>query len=494
MADNRTTRIAGTPLSHAFRLWAWAILLVSALLPASGVRAAQTIRVYPAPTGEPISSQFTVNVNRQNAPVYLAQVLAMNTEERLHHDLTHFTPGQLAESSFVSFDMRGAAATVTVTCPDAVKAAKILPTSRGIVPKVSGRQITFKVTKPGPLVLEVNGDWVRSLQVFANPWDKDASNPNDPNVIYFGPGIHKISAMTVASGKTVYIAGGAFVYGLHSPGGEVFELKGDNITLRGRGVIDGSLRAKGTPGLINAEGNNIHIEGVVLRDSSGWTVPITGADHVDVKNVKMIGYRGNSDGIDVNDSRNVSVEGCYIRTADDLVAIKTKIPAKGETRNVTVTGCVLWNEIAHALTVGQEIIKPVDNIVFSDCDVIRDKGREYLLQVQQADAGLIRGVTYQNIRIEECRWLISLWIGKTMFGHDPERGHIEDVTFRNIASTVPERAPVPYHPNSEVDLKGYDAAHAIHGVTLDHITIGGKPLQASQVLQEAFVYGVTVTP
>jgi polygalacturonase len=258
-------------------------------------------------------------------------------------------------------------------------------------------------------------------------------------------------------------------------------------------VIDGSLCSKG-PNSIKVTGKNTRIEGVIVRNSPGWTIPIVGADQVEVKNVKLIGYRGNSDGIDVNDSRDVSVTGCYLRTADDLVTIKTKIAEKGETHNVTVSGCVLWNEVAHGLTVGQEIRVPVENILFSDCDVIHDKGRDYLLEIQQADAGTIKGVTYDKIRIEECRWLISLWIGTTMFGHDPERGHIDDVTFRNIDSAVPGRATVPNHPNSYADFKGFDADHAIHGVTLDHITIGGQPLQASQVLPQAFVDGVSVTP
>ena len=137
---------------------------------------------------------------------------------------------------------------------------------------------------------------------------------------------------------------------------------------------------------------------------------------------------------------------------------------------------------------------PVENVSFSDCDVIHDKGRDYLLEIQQADAGIIRGVTYDNIRIEECRWLISLWIGKTRFGHDLERGHIDNITFRNIDSAIPQRPAVKNHLNPYVDFKGFDADHAIHGVTLESVKVGGRPLQASQVLQEKFVNDVTVTP
>ena len=38
-------------------------------------------------------------------------------------------------------------------------------------------------------------------------------------------------------------------------------------------------------------GQDIQIEGVILRDSSTWTIPIRQSDRVAVKNVKLLGYR-----------------------------------------------------------------------------------------------------------------------------------------------------------------------------------------------------------
>lgn len=42
-----------------------------------------------------------------------------------------------------------------------------------------------------------------------------------------------------------------------------------------------------------------------------------------VTNVKLLGYRANSDGIDICNSRNVTVQGCFVRTLDDLIVVKT---------------------------------------------------------------------------------------------------------------------------------------------------------------------------
>lgn len=106
-------------------------------------------------------------------------------------------------------------------------------------------------------------------------------------------------------------------------------LRGDNITLRGRGIIDGSFSTTHARNLVQVEGTNIKLEGVILRDSSTWTIPIRRSQKVTVENVKLIGYRANSDGIDICNSQDVTVKNCFIRTLDDLVVLRKRIAAKG---------------------------------------------------------------------------------------------------------------------------------------------------------------------
>ena len=67
------------------------------------------------------------------------------------------------------------------------------------------------------MTLEVNGNWVGALHLFANPPETDAPQPGDPNVIYFGPGIHEVSQLVVRNNQTVYVAGGAVVRGVIRP-------------------------------------------------------------------------------------------------------------------------------------------------------------------------------------------------------------------------------------------------------------------------------------
>jgi polygalacturonase len=257
------------------------------------------------------------------------------------------------------------------------------------------------------VTIEVNGNWVGALHLFANPPEAQAPRPDDPNVIYFGPGIHEVTGVTVGSGKTVYVAAGAVVKGMADGRGPVFTLEGEHIVLRGRGVIDGSRCPTHSRNLLLVRGKDITVEGIIFRDSSVWTIPIRQSDRVTVKNVKLLGYRANSDGIDVCNSRDVVIEGCFIRTLDDLIVVKTD-KGQGEAHRIVARKCVLWNEVAHTLSVGAEIRDNVDDVLFEDCDVIHDKGREWTLRVFHCDAARVSNVRFENIRIEESPRLISL--------------------------------------------------------------------------------------
>ena len=141
-----------------------------------------------------------------------------------------------------------------------------------------------------------------------------------------------------------------------------------------------------------------------------------------IKNVKLIGYRANSDGIDICNSRDVTVDGCFIRTLDDLIVVKSD-QGQGEVRKVVAKNCVLWNEVAHALSVGAELRENVDDVLFTDCDIIHDLGREWTLRVYHCDSARISNIRFENIRIEETKRLISLWIGKAVWTRDEARGH-----------------------------------------------------------------------
>lgn len=443
--------------------------------------------IEPAPKGEELSADYEVRLNGKALPIYTCKVASGDPvlRWRAMDDKEH--SGEFfAKASFGYFDMDGMVR-VRVICPEEIQSVKILPSSLKIDPLVRGRVLDFWLKKPSPITVEVNGNWVGALHLFANAPDPHPPRTNDPNVIYFGPGIHEVSHLIVTNGQTVYVAAGAVVRGVVRPGEHesgIILLKGGHIRLCGRGIIDGSLCPVHTRNLLQVQGSDIEVEGVILRDSSTWTVPIRRSDRVTIKNVKLLGYRANSDGIDICNSQNVTVRDCFIRTLDDLIVVKTD-HREGEARHILAEHCVLWNEVAHALSIGAELRENVDDVVFRDCDVIHDKGREWTLRVYHCDSALVSHVTFENLRIEESKRLISLWINRAVWNRDSERGHIDGVLFKDITA---QGDPLT------VDLSGFDPEHLVRDVTFDHVLRNGQPLTRAEVKTNAFVRNVVVRP
>ncbi|MDE3740966.1 glycosyl hydrolase family 28 protein [Maribacter polysaccharolyticus] len=488
------------------------MMFLAVLLITSCKQETAKVKIYAAPDGIALSEIYAVEVEGQGVPVYKTKIPPKSPIPRLNHSRSEYGYASLA-----SFDMGKEVVQLTVTYPEPLDSVKILPSSFGIEPKIEGNKVVFSIVEPGNLTLEFNGDWHESLHIFANPMEVDVPDPNDPNVMYFGPGIHDVTHVRVADSTTVYIAGGAYLRSVvdknekeiekligHNKTPPTFFLEGSNITVRGRGIIDQSAipKRKRRYTIFAQHSENISIEGVTILDPSHWTVPLQASDNIHVDNIKIIGWRGNSDGVDISNSRDVLVENCFMRTLDDAVVIKS-FKGKGEVRNIHTRKCVVWNELAHSLSIGAEIQENVSNVLFEDCDVIHDVGRETALRVYHCDDAVISDVTFDNIRIEEARRLISCWIGKTRWTETEERGNVRNVVFKDIqAISAPidttltgfqdgtDWKPYIIRDHASMELVGFDESHTIEGVVFENVLLDGKPVTADQVTKNEFVEDV----
>ncbi len=438
--------------------------------------------VYSAPDGEALNEKYNVAVNGMNVPVYNTRICTEDIQGRHRAGIVAQADSAYDIAGFASFDLKKGPAKVSITVNELIASAKILPTSFGTIPTIKGKTLTFEADKPQHITVEINGDHIRSLHLFVNPEEKDIPDPKDPNVIYFGPGIHEITSVPVGDNQTVYIAGGAIVRGVleenqTSRGKASFVLRGKNITFRGRGIFDqGAISRVTGRQSMNVTVDGFYLEGVILCNSSLWTVSLRDCNDVHIDNIKLFGHRANADGIDITSSIDVLVENCFLRTWDDLIVVKTLRGVTQDARHIHVRKCVLFNEIAHALSIGAELTRDVEDVLFEDCDIIGDHGREWTLRVYHTDAATVKNVRFENIRIEESVQFASLWINSAVWTSDTARGHIEDVVFRNI--TVNNNG---YQLHRDFEFLGYDKDHAIKNVLIDNVVINGRKITREDI-------------
>jgi len=289
------------------------------------------VTIYPAPENEVLNTTYKVTADGQEISVYDIKVASGSEEKRIKAKEDIATSGNYFDvAGMVYFDLKRGPVTVAVSVEVPIAKARILPESVGITPEIAGKTLRFSVDKPQNLTVEINGEAVRSLHVFVNAEETDVPDVNDPDVVYFAPGSYRLPAAEIEDGMTVYVAGGAVVHCYVGPHEwytinpvtkqknydkfYMFDLNGKNITFRGRGIVDQGGIAPHSRRIIRIHGEKIKLEGVIFRDASEWAIDIQNSKDVKIDNVKIIGYRAQTDGFEINSSSDVQIENSFIRS------------------------------------------------------------------------------------------------------------------------------------------------------------------------------------
>ena len=434
------------------------LLTVAIVLVAAMARA--EVVTYPAPAGEPLSPEYEVWADGKKVDVYPARVL----DPPFAGKAWDFG----GPYSFANFDMAGRV-TVRITSKKPLRGTVIRPRSAGVQPTLEGdHAVTLTLDAPRKLSIEPDGK-KGPLLLFANPIEAAAPKPGAPGVIYFGPGIHKPGRIDLASGQTLYLAGGAVVKG-------AVAAEGDNIRIRGRGILDGNDYEwrKGPYGVtIGIHGSNVEVSGITIRGSSHWTIVPRASHHVTVRNVKLCGSRvQNDDGINPCNSQDVLITDCFIRSDDDCVALKGLDPnaPNANVERITVENCTLWCDRARIFLLGHESRAPfMRNITLRNLDIIHFAMTPFLLE--PGEEMRLEDVTVEDVHIngEGQQELIRLKPTVNQYMKVKAPGFIRNVTFRNV-EVVGQLGPY------RVQLAGADAEHSVHQVTFDNVSILGSRL------------------
>ena len=175
--------------------------------------AGNQVKVYPAPDGAPLNSDFQLFVRPQGVArwqrVPCLRWKVDNAETDRH---------KVEETSVAHFDMEGCVEVMVVSQRQHVGEVRIRPLSYGLQPHVSGDTIRFSLDRSRYLSVEVNGDIFHNLQVLADPMVEQPTKKQlkRKDFIYYAPGYYEIDSLAVPSGATVYIDGGAYIKGFIS--------------------------------------------------------------------------------------------------------------------------------------------------------------------------------------------------------------------------------------------------------------------------------------
>lgn len=462
---------------------------------------------------------YAVKVDGESAPVLAVRNSAMPVNIRWpghQRELDQTEVGGLVRFSF------SGTVKLDVSAPWDFKEVRIRPLSKGVSPTVSGRTVSFTLTRPGGYSVEFDGVHT-NLLVLVDPPESGGVDPGGKDVIYFGPGKHEPGLITVKSGETLYIDEGAVVFG------RVEARDADHIRILGRGVLDGSrVKAERIPidpsleaeqrrkgfAITNCRRwdevlleycDDVLIDGITIRDSPLYNIRPVSCRGLTIRNVKLCGnWRYNSDGIDMHNCENVRISDCFIRTFDDSICVKGYDYRMDEREmlhdgyrhevftNAVIERCTIWNDWGRALEIGAETrAKAIRGIAFRDCDVLAVQ--DVALDVQNCDQAHVHDIAFENIRVEyddpdapktvfsasakdfdsasrrdlaPLAGVVIHYIPEYSKAGAENRGRTSNVAFRDIDVFAPS-LPSGF-------CRGFDADHRVTGVTFENIRLNGR--------------------
>lgn len=425
----------------------------------TGTATGAKVEVAGAPQGISLNNDFTVKVRPEGkskwvlVPTYLVKV--DEVRETKHH---------VEHASMATFDFSEKVEIEVTYNKGKIDSARVRPLSYDIPFTIEGNTLQFSLEKPANLSAEVNGDIFHNLHLFANPLDTFKVDKKNPDLIYFGPGIHRFEGgeFRIPSGKTVYVAGGAVMMG------RMLIENVHDVKLLGRGIIDPSVKM----GIRIANSRNVYVEGLMATQCATG-----GSDSVTIRNVKVISYFGWGDGMNVFSSRNVLFDRVFCRTSDDCTTVYgTRLGFEGPSSNITMQNSTLWADVAHPIFIGihGNVDKPeiLENLNYVNIDILDHKEKQLnyqgCLAINAGDENLIRNVRFENIRIENFRQgqLVNLRIFfNEKYCKAPGRG-IENVVFKNVSYTG-NRAEISI-------IEGYDEQRKIRNIRFENLRINGQ--------------------
>jgi alpha-L-rhamnosidase len=168
---------------------------------------------------------------------------------------------------------------------------------------------------------------------------------------------------------------------------------------------------------------NVKVEGITFKDSQFWNLHIYNCDGVAVSRTRFEvpdEYRQapSTDGIDLDSSRNVTIDGCFFSVTDDCIAAKG---SKGPHANEDTSS------------------PPVEHIRIRNCVYKRGGG----VLTLGSEATIVRDVVVEN-----CTIIGNVRIATLKLRPDTPQ-HYEDITFRNVTSEATASAILSVQPWSQ---------------------------------------------
>lgn len=350
----------------------------------------------------------------------------------------------------------------------------IQPLEKKIRHHEQGNRIGFQLDQPAKLFIHFEGMPEDPLFIFADA-PEEVPDRNDPNVVWFEPGIHEIGRQyALESGKTYYLEGGSYLKG------SMYGRDLSNVTIRGRGILSGEdiphmgykeHKFAGVGIRMQDNGRNQLIEGITFINPSMYCIQAYSSPLV-TRNIKCFGWWYETDGWVGGDGS--LLEDSFFKVNDDVVKLYHS--------NVVVRDLVIYHQFNGAPFQLGWSSESAEDVKVEHIDIVKSEpfnsrvfnsNRTMINRRRGTPGSVSKNFLFTDIRIDQD---ISAVIGIST------EGRIENFTLRNVTISGKQ--------NFESFLQGGD----IKNISFQSLEIGNKRIRKAADIDlqtQGSVSGVT---
>ena len=195
--------------------------------------------------------------------------------------------------------------------------------------------------------------------------------------------------------------------------GLIYAVDAENIAITGPGTIAGNEPLGGRP---NAQDplrrpaliepmncRNVGLEGFSTSYRRMWSVHLTYCEQVHIRNLTIRSTGGNGDGIDVDSSRHVWIDGCDISTGDDCISLKSGRGSEANalmrtTENVHITNCTFADSIFACIGIGSETSGGIRGVTIDHCNFTGARSFAIYIKTRIGRGAFIEDIACTNLR------------------------------------------------------------------------------------------------
>ena len=230
-------------------------------------------------------------------------------------------------------------------------------------------------------------------------------------------------------------------------GGEIHKrIRGDVFAkmMRGESVEKRVLAERGgyfRPQLIQFNRcGNVVLKDFKIRESPFWTVHLLRCDGVEISGLDSRALGHNSDGINLEKTKNVTVRDCKLHQGDDGVVIKAGRNCDGwdgesKSCNIDIEGVRLV-EGHGLLVIGSELSGGVENVTMRNSSQTGASFALFSLKTNSRRGGEIRNILMENCRSDTVRDVVSIRTDSSAYPYPVDvvrRTIIDGITIRDCS-------------------------------------------------------------